>query len=1140
MFSKTTLARILTAVVLLASTLHAQTVTGAISGAVVDTSGLAVPGAKVSMVNDATAVKYQAQSTAGGDFLFSAVAPGTYTLAVEHPGFKKFVKHDLILTESDRLSAGRLVLEVGSVTESVTVRAMGTEVDVESTDRYQLVSGDEMNLQIRGRNYLDLTNILPGAIGDERWFNLESPQSSITPNFSGISNSSNSVFVDGANASSLINPNWSTTNVPLDSVGEIKVSIANYRAEDGRNGSAVIKSYTKSGTKQLHGSVYDYERNQFFNANYFFNNLNGLARPVYRYHTFGGSLGGPIPLGRLNPHREKLFFFVSTEASPTQLPQSLVQVTVPTALERSGDFSQTVDQNGKAVSIQDPNNNKTPFPGNVIPQSRISAVGQALLNLFPLPNFLNRTISKGNYNYNFMESRDHVTLSTIVKIDYNITSKFRVFFRGGLWREDDEDYYQAGQNWNMFRVHYHERFDTGAFNATYIVSPTIVYELTIGARGTPNWYSPANQPLSAIQKSTLGLNLAQFYPQDNPNNILPSMTFGGVPGAAAWGGSNLLTLGSKWDEPEISISQGVTKIFRSHSFKAGTYTERNRYTNAIAGNYAGAISFSNDSNNPYNTNWAYSNAILGSYDTYSETTPLIYDDLRGLSMEWYVQDTWKASRRLTLDYGMRFTWFEPYKQANNKALNFIPSLYNPQQAVKLYYPYTSSLAINPLTGATYPAAYAGAVIPGSGNPLDGMVAQTSSGFIQNRGVEYGPRIGFAYALTGDGKTVMRGGFGVSYSPFASQSPMAVVTGTVQNTQSTSENLYGTLATLQTISGISFPGAAFYLPEKQKNPEFYSDSFGIQRSVGFGTVVDVAYVGTMGRYIGLRDTNYNTLPFGTRFQPWALNPYTKATLADNYLRPYVGYAGITTLGFTNSHYNSLQTQVRRRFAKGMSFGGNWTWSKAMGYIEPYAQYYNNSLNYAKLSIDRTHVVNLDYTYDLPKATTLWNVAPVKWAFNNWQWSGITSFASGRPWMVTYSMSSGPDIVGGGDYNRPLMVGNPELPWSARTINEFFNVNAFAAPPQIKGTFPGNEPNDAVRGPGRNNWDMTFTKKFPIWEHKDLTLRWEIYNIFNHPSFYQMNVTARYDPTTYQQINAGFGQLTNTLTPRTMQFALRLVF
>ena len=1141
--------RILTVLTLFCGLTYSQTVSGIISGSVVDSTSSAVAGATVKLTDATTGNHREMQTDSSGEFVFTSVLPGRYSVAVEKPGFKRSEKSDLNITAAERLSAGTMKLEVGVVTESITVSAGGTAVEIESNEHSQLLTSDQLEeLQSRGRNYMALFNVLPGAAPDERFFETDAMQSYLTPNFSGLLSGTNSVFVDGASATSVANPNYSTTNLSVDTVAEVKVEQANYKAEDGRNGGAIIKTVIKSGTRQFHGSLYSFERNEFFNANSFINNKNGVPRSRYRYNTFGGTLGGPVVIGRFNRDRQKLFFFFGSDTGPTKSPsqQPLTQLTMPTALERNGDYSQTLDVSGKLVPIWDPLNNRTPFSGNVIPKSRISLAGQALLNLFPLPNFTNRAVSQGNYNYNFIDSPSHFTNVETIKFDYNATSKFRAFFRATIWRQDDIGFAQGGQAWTMIRAHYQERFNTGSLNGSYTASPTLVFEVNIGLRSAPNWRTPED-PLTAVQRTSLGVPLGQLYPQNNPNNLLPQLSFGGVTNGVSYGGANLLNLGRKWDEPLVSVMPSVTKVAGSHTLKAGAFGERPRLVQPSTGNFAGNINFAHDTNNSLDTNYAFSNALTGTYQTYSETDSRPQYDIRGMTLEWYLQDTWRATKRLTLDYGMRFTWFTPYKQANDQSLNFIPSLYDPKQAAVLYRPVLvggTRLAQNPLTGATLPAVYIGALVPNVGNPLNGTIAQSASGvpdgFVKNAGVLFGPRLGFAYDLTGDGKTAIRGGVGIFYNtrPY----PGSFVQPTVNNTQNSFTNYYGTLDSLSTISATLFPRAITGLNPDAKVPTIYSYSFNIQRRLGSGTVVSVAYVGTQARQLQVNNGNVDAVPFGAEFLPSSHDSTNNSTLSDNFFRPYPGYSSILLPVQQTSNYNGLQTSVLRRFTKGIQFGGSWTWSKAMGNANgSCGQYYDCHLNYGKLSIDHTHLLSLNYLYDLPRASRLVNLKPVKWVLDGWQTSSIVTFASGRPWGVSYSVINGQNITGGGDYSRAVMVGSPNLSFGDRSINHFFNTSAFAMAPQKVGSIdPGNAPVDNIHGPGRENVDMTFSKNVRIGEHKNVQFRWELYNIFNHPSFYQLNTTAQFAVATGVQSNGAFGQLTNTLTPRVMQLALRLTF
>jgi hypothetical protein len=258
------------------------------------------------------------------------------------------------------------------------------------------------------------------------------------------------------------------------------------------------------------------------------------------------------------------------------------------------------------------------------------------------------------------------------------------------------------------------------------------------------------------------------------------------------------------------------------------------------------------------------------------------------------------------------------------------------------------------------------------------------------------------------------------------------------------------------------------------------------------------------------------------------------LPDDYLRPYLGYTSVSVPRTSSSSYHSLQVQANRRFARGLQFGANWTWSKNMGYMGAYPVYLGNDLNYGKTSLDRTHIVSVNWLADIPRASRLWNTRAVRMVLDGWQFSGASTLQSGRPWSVGYSLVSGLDLLGGGDWSRPVMIGNPALSWGDRTNMRVFNTSAFAPP----GATIGNAPIDVFRGPGRHNWDASLSKNCKL-EKTNLQFRWEVYNVFNHASFNSVDNTARFDALG-NQVNTRFGQVTGSLTPRVMKAALNFSF
>jgi hypothetical protein len=1140
------------------SGLYGQLVTGSILGAVLDASGAPVPNASVSLTSESTGAVRQVNTNPDGRFVFSAVQPGAYTLAVEHGGFKKYERKNLALAASEVLGVGDIRLEIGAVSESITVKAEGASVQTASGERSGVVTADQVeNLTVINRDFAGLVQLLPGVVY-EPGTEVQGFAGTGTLYVQGGRGNGNNITVDGQPTE---NANAYDRNVfiSMDSITAVKIVVSTFQAEFGRKPGASVQAITKSGTRDFHGATFLYKRHEMFNSTNFFNNRQGVTRPLERYMNGGFSIGGPLHIpGLFNRNRNKLFFFFALELFRERRPQPIRQITMPTAQERQGDFSDSRDLNGAVIAVRDPLTGQ-PFPGNVIPRNRINQNTQNYLNLLPLPNFFNTAVSARRYNYQVQESLTIPKYTTTSRVDYNLSSKTTLYGRFNYWWEDIRGWaVPAGNsNWGWLPNHYQNVTRSGILSVTHILSPTTVLEASGGFSLWTESGPPLNQAdLERLTRKKSGVNLPQFYPQNNTYDLVPQATFSGVTGAVSTAYEYRFPINGR--EMPFTTSTHVTSTRGKHVFKAGFAAERWRANKGEFGSSTGGIQglvrFDRDTTNPNDSNHPFSNALLGNFASYSEVTAKVSGYFRDTNLEWFGQDNWRVSRRLTLDFGVRFSWAQAWHTHRRAEAGFVKERWDPKQVVTLIRPAMVSgrrAGLNPLTGAVSPVVTIGAIAPGSGNITNGVVetARDSSypaGLRDASGIYVAPRFGFAYDLTGSGKTALRGGFGLFNDTREAyqggpiglfRNPPIAFTPTVY---------YGNVDTLLGMSGYTFPSDVTGVLRDRPLVQVINYSLGIQRNIGFNTVVDVAYVASLGRHL-MWTQDQNSVPAGTNFLPSSLDPTVAGRpLPAAFLREYSGFNNVRI--FSNgatSNYHSLQVSGNRRYARGLQFGASWTWSKAMGYADTDQGSLVSTLvnprvwNYGRSGFDRTHIVKLNWMWDVPRASRVWKNAVVRKALDDWQISGITSFVSGAPSGIGATLTYTTDISGSPTDTaaRVVLIGKPTLPKSERTFSRNFNTEAFA-PPAI-GTF-GNGAKDLVRGPGINNWDISVFKKISLpTERVKLQFRGELYNAFNHTQFSAFDTAARFDQQG-RQTNARFGEFTSARQPRRMQLALRLSF
>ncbi len=645
----------LLSLLLVAAPLAAQSITGNIVGSVRDPSALPVPGASVTLKQMSTGAAREMKTDSTGDFRFTNLTPGAYSLSIKADGFKTAERTELMLPAAETLPVGDIQLSVGAVTETVSVVAQGAVVQTASSERSGVITSSQVeNIQIRGRNVMSLLTLMPGVVSPNE---PDLVTRAWSGNVNGNRTDSNSLSVDGMGLNQIGSSRNLLMSVSQDSVSEVKILLSNYQAEHGRYSGANVQVITKSGTRDFHGLFSYFKRHEQFNANSFFNNRLGNPKQRYRYNTWNYNVGGPVTIpGLFNKSRDKVFFFWSQEFWPIQATNAGRVVTMPTELERRGDFSRSIDQNGARINVVDPAS-RVAFPGNIVPASRIEPSGRAMLNIFPLPNFFDDRISAGRYNYVFNSASSQPQKLGTLKIDFNLHPKHQVF-ASYLFQTDTNSGFQApaggGANWNQTLMTYKTDPKQVVLRYQGVFSPTIVNELTVGVNGRGEWHTIEDADLAKIQRSKIGFTVGQLRPELNPFDVMPNLTFGGIPGPVnlifdsrfPLTGSRMLVL----------FSDNLTKTHGKHIFKAGFSAERELTTDGGANFFNGNFDFSRNVNNPLDSGHPFANGLLGVFATYQEPTTKPFTSKWNTIFEWFVQDNWKVSRKLTLDIGARFYW----------------------------------------------------------------------------------------------------------------------------------------------------------------------------------------------------------------------------------------------------------------------------------------------------------------------------------------------------------------------------------------------------------------------------------------------------------------------------------------------------
>ena len=1157
----------------------AQTANAQVSGTVQDPQGGVLPGVSVTLTSRTQGTTLSAVTDGEGRFVFPVVRPDSYSIQFALEGFKTLERTNLVVNAADRLSVGNLTMEVGAMTEEVTVTSRVSELQITSGERsFTLESEALKNIANNGRSLFGFASLVPGALQQGMGGSEVTAADGFTVN--GQRQNSNNVTIDGvANIDTGNNGgNMAATNI--DAVAEFKILTNSYQAEYGRAVGGQVQVVTKSGTQAFHGSGYWYGRRSDWTANTWTNNRAGLELAESSRDDKGYTIGGPVFIpGAFNEDKRKLFFFWSQEWQTRSDPVAERISRVPTALERQGNFSQSVDSSGNPFPYIrdyqtgqpcDASNTAGCFQHNgvlgLIPPDRIYQPGLSALQIYPEAN----TSRGSGLNYASQAPTENPVRQDLLRMDFQATDNWRVTGRIMETKNDQTQPYGttwagAGSN-NLDTIN--TLFETPGSNymisAIGVLDSTTSLELSWGRAHNSLDFIIQNENL---RRSAAGLSTVPLlYPDAVQSDYIPDMRFnGGRVGSSA--GFFQTDRGPFTNENTThDVIANLTKVWGAHTAKVGFYFQHSYKPQSIFSSFNSQVDFIDDSANPFDTGFGYANAITGVFRTYTQASKYALPEWRYKNFEWYLQDNWKL-RRLTLDYGVRFYYLTPQWDTTLQASNFLPDEYDPSAAVRLFTPAMVNgvrVGQDPANPANVvDARFIGRIVPGSGERFNGafQAGQGIDDQLQDGSTfKVSPRLGLTYDLTGQGNTIARGGFGIFYDRPQGNMVFDMIANAPGVLVSTLQ--WGRLQDLGSAQGD--PNAVVSLNPTVYDfepPKVYQWNVGIQHKLWRNYIFDVAYVGSESKDL-LRQVQINALPRGTLFLPSSQDP-TRApgavpgstALPNDLLRPYRGYGNIRMWDYSGySNYHALQTGVNRRYENGLLFSVFYVWSKALGInnddfspgIPNVSDDEIKRLDYSYVAHDRPHNFVVNFIYQVPQLTS--NGA-LGYLVNDWQLSGIYRWTSGRPYAVNFSIPGigSANLTGTDNPNaRVVLTCDPGKGWSGDPYQQIANVNCFA-PPQ-----PGSDGAESarffLRAPPINNLDLSISKMVPFPKGIKAEVRFDLFNALNHTQFTGVNNTVNFrsltDPTITnlgsESNQGGFGAVNGVAPARTLQIVTRITF
>jgi hypothetical protein len=1140
-----------------------------ITGEVTDSAGAAVSEAEVSVTAAATGFVSSTKTNSSGLFNLPGLNVGTYELKVSMKGFQTYIAKGLEVNVSQTLRHD-VGLSVGSITETVTVSADALAVQTDSNVISTLISSEQIaKIATQNRNFAALAALGPGvssALPDNN--TPTSVASNFTISVNGLRQSHNIWLIDGGEADDRGGAGGMSIMPSQDAISQFEMLASNYPPDYGISSGATISLSLKSGTRNFHGSLWEFNRNTVYNANNYFNKQSGSPRQKLNYNIYGFNIGGPLMIPHVyNTNRQKTFFFWNEEwrkiiqGSSPAVKNTLPAADFPTAGQSLKYVAPGYASSTKILvpnSVSDPAylaklaslglTPGAPFPNNVIPAALIDPNAVAYLNsgVIPKPNLANdQIVSQANQP---IDVRDD-----IIRIDHRITDKWQIL---GHYMHDSvtQAYAQpmlgwSGADYNTITSTLSNPSNSATIKLTGSITPNLLAEVSMNYDG--NVINITNSPNS---KLPTGLNINRFF--NNGSTNTPNMHFSTPyntqenPGSAPWHNAAQ----DYYPKLDVSYLQG------KHAMKFGLGYNRYTKNQQLFGNPGGDITFGTVTGGTYvdpvtKVSTTYSgdsmvDMMLGIAGKYQQAQALPIRHYVNQTTSAYAMDNWHVTPRLSLQLGLRYDALPFATERGNNVSNFDPNQYLSSLAPR----YILDSKGNP-TSQLDPTGPGFATVNGQRFYLNGIYIAGQNG--RPRGLvtnDYGtlqPRVGFSEDLFGTGKTVLRGGFGTFYERLQGNNIYDAATTVPFFNYPSASNVYLTNPSTSYVTGATaaqpfFAQSATTLALRYPAPAVAQFSLGVQHQLAPSVVAVFQYIGNLAWHQNVR-RNINTYPLNTNLQIRAnagdasnnsgTNPNHQALSNGDFYRTYQGWGGLNQQeNTTNGNYNGFQTGVRVQNRWGLSGEVNYTWSHEIDVTSYDDNGVSNPFNlkYDKGSgaLDRRHIFNANYIYRLPFFTQPGLMHSV---LGGWElagtmvWQTGTIIANQGPGL---SISYDPVGLGGGYTNRPNINGKMHY---TKTQKQWFDPSIFSAPtPAWAGGLNqgfGNAAKDAIVGPGRVNFTTALYKTFAFTERVHFEFRAESFNTFNHTQFNGVGNSFG---------NGNFGQVTSTWDPRSLQLGGKLSF